>query len=67
MNWQNIYSSEQLHKAEIVKSILESKGLNPVIINKSDRAYKLGHYEVHVSSDSVIIAIKIINDDIRFT
>ena len=40
--------------------------MNPVLLNKKDTAYHLGHFEVHVSPDFVLKAIKIIKDDIKF-
>jgi hypothetical protein len=65
-NWQKVYTAEQIIRAEIVKAVLEEHELQPVIINKKDSAYNLGQYEVHVDSDNVLKAIKIIRDDIRF-
>lgn len=65
-NWQKVYAADQMVRAEIVKAILEDHELQPVIINKKDSAYHLGQYEVHVEPDSVLKAIKIIKDDIRF-
>lgn len=64
--WQKVYSSNILHRAEIVKAVLEEHGLKPVIINKKDQLYLFGHYEVHTASEHVIEAIKIIKDDIHF-
>lgn len=65
--WQKVYSTNILHRAEIVKAVLEDNGLQPVIINKKDQLYHLGHYEIHTSPEDVIKAIKIIKDDIQFT
>lgn len=65
-DWQKVYTADQIVRAEIVKAILEDQGLQPVIINKKDSAYQLGQYEVHVKSENVLKAIKIIKDDIRF-
>jgi len=67
MNWQSVFFSDQLYKAEIVKGVLEEKEINAVIVNKKDRAYQLGVYEVHVSAQHIIRALKIVDDDISFT
>lgn len=65
-NWQKVYFSDKVYRADIVKSVLEEKGLQPVIINKKDTSYHFGHYEVFVPIEEVLQAIKIITDDIRF-
>ena len=66
-NWQKVFSHEHLHKAELVKLILENHELNPVVINRRDSSYNnFGFHEVYVSPDFVLQAIKIINDDIDF-
>ncbi len=65
--WQKVYATNVLHRAEIVKAVLEEQGLQTVIINKKDQLYHFGHYEVHASPEDVIKAIKIIKDDIQFT
>ena len=45
--WQKVYTDHLLHKAEIVKAILEEHNLNPVIINKQDSNYKIGNFEIY--------------------
>ncbi|MFC2186602.1 hypothetical protein [Peijinzhouia sedimentorum] len=56
-----------LHRAEIVKAVLEDSGLMPVVVNKQDSLYNnFGNYEVLVKTDEVLKAMKIITDDILF-
>jgi hypothetical protein len=62
--WHGVFTSNLLYKAEIVKGILEENNLKPVIIQKQDSLYKIGYFEVHVSEEEVIKAIKIIEDEI---
>ena len=65
--WQKVFSAPEAYKAEIVKDILESNGLNPVIVNKKDSAYtNLGQFEVHVAADEVIKSLNIIENDVNF-
>lgn len=64
--WQKVFTTEIVYRAEIVKAVLEENGLSPVIINKKDHAYQIGHYEIHVAPEDVLKAIKIIKDDICF-
>ncbi|WP_017730263.1 putative signal transducing protein [Nafulsella turpanensis] len=64
--WINVYKSDNQYRAEIVKAVLEDNDLPAVLVNKKDRIYHLGYYEVHVSPDDVWKALKIISDDITF-
>jgi len=63
--WQTIYTSKLLHKAEIVKAVLGEHNLNPIIIDKQDSMYKIGYFEVMVNPDEVLKAIKIIDNEIN--
>ena len=65
-DWQVVYKSENAHRAEIVRAILEEKELNPVLINKKDSNYHFGLFEVYVSPDNVIPALKILENEIKF-
>lgn len=66
-NWQKVYSSTMQHQAEIVLGVLQDRGLHPIVVNKRDRLYNnFGDYEVLVSPDEVLQALKIIEDDIVF-
>jgi len=65
--WQKVFDTEHNYRAEIVKSVLEDHGMNPVVINKKDSSYNnFGAHEVHVSSEDVLEALKIIENDINF-
>jgi hypothetical protein len=62
-DWQKVYENEIAYKAEMVKSILTENDLHPVLVNKKDSAYNnFGKFEIFVSPDQVIRALKIIND-----
>ena len=65
-NWQCIYQTEKQYRAEIIKSILEEKGIDAVVVNKKDSYYHFGQLEVHVDPDHVIRSIKIIQDEVKF-
>ena len=64
--WQTVYKSRLLHKAEIVKGVLNEKDLNPIIIDKQDSAIKIGYFEVLANPEEVLKAIKIIENEINF-
>ena len=65
MKWESIFETENPQRAEIVKSILEKKGFQPVIINKKDSAYLFGLMQIQVSQEEVLLAIKEL-EDIKF-
>jgi hypothetical protein len=66
-NWTKVYESKHGHKAEIVKDVLFDRGFEPVIVNKRDSAYNVfGRYEVHVTQEQAVRAIRVIENDIKF-
>lgn len=64
--WANVYKTDLLYRAEMVKSVLQHNDLQAVVVDKKDSNYGFGYYEVHVAADAVLKAIKIIQDDISF-
>ena len=65
-SWRKVYASPQMHKAEIVKAVLEENDIIAVVVTKKDSLYQLGNYEVHVTHEDVLKAVKMIHDDIHF-
>ena len=65
MKWEVVYKTENPQRAEIVKSILEEKGFQPIIINKKDSAYLFGVLEVKVNQEEVLRALREI-ENIKF-
>jgi len=66
-NWTSIFESKHEYKAEIVKDVLADKGYDTVILNKKDTAYNIfGQYEVHVATEDVVRALRIVENDINF-
>ncbi|GJM28561.1 MAG: hypothetical protein DHS20C17_11960 [Cyclobacteriaceae bacterium] len=65
--WHKVFSTDQMHKAEIVKAVLTDHSMNPVLINKKDSSYhNFGEIEVHVTSEFILRARKIVEKDINF-
>jgi len=65
--WHKVFSTDQLHRAEIVKSVLNDHHMNPVLINKKDSSYhNFGEIEVHVTPEYAQKALHIIENDINF-
>ena len=66
MDWEVVYKTGNSYHAEIIKGVLKENMIDAVIINKKDSNYHFGHFEVVVQRDSILKAIKIIKDDIKF-
>ncbi|MEM0938193.1 MAG: hypothetical protein AAF600_00400 [Bacteroidota bacterium] len=65
-DWQAVYKDNQEYRVDIVKAVLEGEGLVPVKINKTVSAHGFGNFEIFVDPDSVLRAIKIIKEEIKF-
>jgi hypothetical protein len=55
-NWTVIFSSGNLQKAELVKSLLAHNEIQSVIINHQDFLNKFGDIQVYVNRDDVVKA-----------
>lgn len=65
--WQKVFESETAIRAEIVRGVLEEKGITAIVLNKKESVYQIhGSYQVMVSSGETIQAINIINNEITF-
>lgn len=67
-DWNVIYKTPIMSRAEIVKGVLAERGINAVIVNKKDSTLHLSHgqIEVQVPKNQVLNAMKIYNDEITF-
>jgi len=59
-NWKKIYSTTQLHKAEIVKAVLQDNDIVAMILNKRDSMYLIGEIELYALQKDILRAINII-------
>lgn len=65
--WLRIYESSTPIRAEIVKGVLEEKGITAVIVNKKDPVYKIhGNIEVMVLEEEARRALNIVENEISF-
>ena len=65
--WQRIFESSTPIRAEIVKGVLEEKGITAVIVNKKDPVYKIhGNIEVMVLAEEAQRALNIVENEISF-
>jgi hypothetical protein len=55
--WECIFITDQAYRAEIIRMVLQDNNIEAVVVNKKDSAYiQIGHVEVHVRSEDVILA-----------
>jgi phosphoribosylpyrophosphate synthetase len=60
-NWSLVFTTSNPIEAEIVKQMLESNGIEAVVLNKHDSAYQtFGEAEVYVFAGSEVVALKLI-------
>ena len=64
--WQKVFEDTSVHRAEIVKAILDGEGFNPVIVDLKDSSYHFGKFEVRVNSIYALEALRVIKKDINF-
>ncbi len=58
--WEVIFSTTLLYKAEIIKGLLEDEGIPCVIVNKQDSSYlAFGEIELFVPREDVLKAKQI--------
>lgn len=56
-DWVQIYSTDRMFQAEILKQVLSDHEIEAVIINKMDSSYKsFGEIEIYVKNVNVIKA-----------
>ena len=56
-DWVQVYSTDKMFQAEILKQVLSDHEIEAVIINKMDSSYKsFGEIEIYVKNVNVIKA-----------
>lgn len=66
-NWIRVFEDQNQIRAEIVKGVLEDRGVPAVVMNKKETVYQLnGTYQVLVPNDQVISALQLIQHEIAF-
>ena len=60
-NWVCVFSSDQVHKAELAKKILTEENIEAIVLNKKDSAYTtFGEVELYVQPEDENLAIELI-------
>jgi len=61
--WMKIFSGKEEYQAELIKSLLEKNGLNPVLLDRKDDGFRLGYAEVYVAPEEAENALQIIKNN----
>jgi hypothetical protein len=66
-NWTKVFEDQNQIRVEIVKGVLEDKGVSAFILNKKETVYQVfGTYEVLVPTDQTLYALQLIQHEITF-
>ena len=66
-NWIKVFEDQNQIRAEIVKGVLEERGVPAVVLNKKETVYQLsGTYQVLVPNDQALFALQLIEHEIAF-
>lgn len=58
--WIKVYSTTEEYQAEIIKSLLFKKGLNPVILDQKGDGFRLGSVDLFTKPEEAEKAVEII-------
>ena len=65
--WISVYTTPVAYRAEIVKSVLETHGIQAVLLNKIDPNYPFGFSDIFVNHPDRYQALDIIEAEISFS
>ena len=66
-NWTKVFEDQNQIRVEIVKGVLEDKGVVAFVLNKKESVYQVsGTYEVLVPIDQTLYALQLIQHEITF-
>ena len=62
-NWTCVYTTNQLHQAELIKKYLTDENIEAVVMNKKDSAYTVfNEVELYVPSEDENLAVELIKN-----
>lgn len=62
INWKKIYTTNQVHQPEIIKSILGDNEIPCTSIDKKDSSYIFGEIEIYVPEENVQKALSLLKE-----
>ena len=61
-DWITIFETSQAVEAEIIRGVLESHGIEAVIMNQQDSSYRFGVIKVMINEDNKEKALEILEN-----
>jgi hypothetical protein len=58
--WVLVYQADEEYKAEIIRQLLETSELHPVIMDRKDDEFRIGNVEIYVSPLEADTAVRLI-------
>lgn len=66
-NWIKVFEDQNQIRAEIVKAVMEENGIPAVVMSKKETVYHVfGSYEVLVAQADGLVAMQLIQNEIKF-
>ncbi|MBY0426917.1 MAG: DUF2007 domain-containing protein [Cytophagales bacterium] len=62
-NWTCIAKTTKMPEAELLAGKIEAAGLSCVVMNKQDRSYAFGYFELYVLKEDASEASQLIKDE----
>ena len=61
-NWAEVYSTNDIFKAEVIKNMLISNNIEAIIMNQQDSSYHFGTAKIYTHTKNISKAKKIISE-----
>ena len=61
-DWIEVYSTNDMFKAEVIKNMLISNNIEAIIMNQKDSSYHFGTAKIYTKKESILKAKEIISE-----
>ena len=61
-DWIEVYSTNDIFKAEVIKNMLISNNIEAIIMNQQDSSYHFGTAKIYTKKENICKAKKIISE-----
>ena len=61
-DWIEVYSTNDIFKAEVIKNMLISNNIEAIIMNQQDSSYHFGTAKIYTKKENILQANEIISE-----
>ena len=61
-DWIEVYSTNDIFKAEVIKNMLISNNIEAIIMNQQDSSYHFGTAKIYIKKENILKAKEIISE-----